>query len=241
MTKVKILIVEDEVLIADHIAETLEELGYEVFEPAISYTEAVETIEQDMPDLAILDIQLSGRKSGVDLAQKINESYQFPFIFLTSNSDKGTLDQAKLVEPYAFLVKPYTKEELFASIELALYNFSKKMDKTLNQDNLIIKDALFIKTKQVFLRLNFNDILYLASDHVYIDIMMIDGKKHTVRGSLNDYRQKLGPSFIRSHRSYIINLNHLKGINHTVVFLNESEVPVGRRYREDLLEKLNVG
>ncbi|MEM7040268.1 MAG: response regulator, partial [Bacteroidota bacterium] len=112
MRKVKILVVEDEIIIADDIADTLEDLGYEVLGPVISYSAAIPLIEEEMPDLALLDLQLSGRKSGIDLGLKINETYQFPFIFLTSNSDKATLEEAKKVEPSAYLLKPYSKEEL---------------------------------------------------------------------------------------------------------------------------------
>lgn len=126
MSKVKILVVEDEIIIADNICDTLTDLGYETLEPAINFTEAVELIESESPDIAILDIQLSGQKTGIDLARKINEDYNFPFIFLTSNSDTVTLNEAKKLMPPAFLVKPFSKEELYTSIEIALYNFSNK-------------------------------------------------------------------------------------------------------------------
>ncbi len=75
MSKVKILVVEDEIIIADHICDTLEALGYEALEPVINYTEAIESIETEKPDIAILDIQLSGRKTGIDIAEKIRNKY----------------------------------------------------------------------------------------------------------------------------------------------------------------------
>jgi DNA-binding response OmpR family regulator len=90
MGKVKIVVVEDEIIIADHLCETLENLGYEVFEPAISYTEGKELIDTERPDIAILDINLSGRKDGIDLAKYIRENHDIPFIFLTSFADKAT-------------------------------------------------------------------------------------------------------------------------------------------------------
>lgn len=85
---------EDEVVIADNICMILEDLGYELLEPAINYDEALETIQNNQPDIAILDIQLGGRKDGINLAWKIKEDYDFPFIFLTSNSDTATLERA---------------------------------------------------------------------------------------------------------------------------------------------------
>ncbi|MGB0430024.1 MAG: response regulator, partial [Bacteroidia bacterium] len=122
MAKVKILVVEDEIVIADNICDSLDELGYEVCEPAINYTEAVELLEAEKPDIAILDIQLAGSKDGIDLAWKIKEDYDIPFIFLTSNADPRTVDRAKKLTPPAYLIKPFVKDDLYTSIELALYN-----------------------------------------------------------------------------------------------------------------------
>jgi len=79
MAKVKVLVVEDEIITADDICFSLEELGYEVLEPANTYSEAVRTLEAELPDIAILDIRLTGKKSGIDLADKINADFGKPF------------------------------------------------------------------------------------------------------------------------------------------------------------------
>jgi two-component system, LytTR family, response regulator LytT len=237
---IKILIVEDEVIIADNICDTLTDYGYNVLEPAISYTEAIETIEREKPDIAILDVQLAGKKSGIDLATEINNKYKFPFIFLTSNSDKTTLDEAKKAEPFAFLVKPFVKEELYAAIELSLFNFASLKEKVINKENLIVKDALFIKQKNLFLRLNFADITYIKSDHVYLDIHTVNGKKHTVRGTIGEYLDKLDDTFVRIHRGHIINTKHLESINYITVQVNGESLPVGKKHRDELLEKVHL-
>ena len=157
MSKLKVLVVEDEIIIADNICDVLEDLGYEVTEPAINYTEALVLIEQEKPDIAILDIQLSGRKTGIDIAKQIREKYNFPFIFLTSNSDKMTIDEAKEVMPPAFLIKPFTKEELYSAIEITLSNFEKK---AINEKELLSEKFLFIKIKGVYTKIIQKDILY---------------------------------------------------------------------------------
>lgn len=239
MSKVKVLIVEDEVIIADNIADTLEELGYEVLEPANTYTEALQTIEEEKPDIAILDIQLTGRKTGVDLAEKINTIYDFPFIFLSSNTDKITLEEAKRVEPLAYLVKPFNKNELYTSIEVALYNYSKQKEKALNQENLIISDALFIKQDKAFVRIDFDSILYLKSEHVYINIVSTNLKQYVIRGTLNDYIGKLSPTFFRTNRSFIVNLKFLQSVQVNTIEIGEESIPIGKKQRDELLEKLN--
>lgn len=239
--QVKILVVEDEIIIADDICDTLRNFDYAVLEPAISYSEAIQLLEDESPDIAILDIQLAGKKSGLDLAETIKAKFHIPFIFLTSNSDRETLESAKRCQPATFLVKPYGKEELFAAIEIALYNFSQQKEQALDRENLIIKDSLFIKQKKAFVRIQFDDILYLESDHVYIDIHLKNEKKYTVRGALNEFIEKLGPTFFRSHRSFIINLTYLEGINTNHTTLQGKEIPLGKNYREEILAKLTTG
>src|SRR5215210_9425553 len=124
MSLLKIGVVEDELVIARTILSTLDELGYSRCGPAINYTEAMEMLELNKPDLLLVDILLSGKKDGIDVAQKLNELYQIPFIFLTANSDAETIDRAKKVKPHAYIVKPFIKEELFAAIEIAFSNFA---------------------------------------------------------------------------------------------------------------------
>lgn len=239
MDKVKILVVEDEIIIADNICDTLEMLGYEVLEPAINYTEAIETIEETRPDIAILDIQLSGKKTGIDLAETIRNNYDFPFIFLTSNADPLTVSQAKKVMPPAYLIKPFTKDELYSSIEIALFNYSKKIGEA-NTENLIIKDAFFIKEKNAFIKLKFEDILFIKSEHVYAEIQLKNNQKHLIRGNLNQIITKLSSKFIRLHRSYIINLEYLDQIDNNAVIIQNTSIPIGRKYKEQLLAKINL-
>lgn len=239
MSKVKILVVEDEIIIADHICDTLDDLGYEALEPVMNYTEAIEAIEAEKPDLAILDIQLSGRKTGIDIAEKIRKNYDFPFIFLTSNSDPLTVSQAKKVMPPAYLIKPFTKDELYTSIEIALYNYSKRIGEV-NDEELIIKDAFFIKEKNIFIKLKFEDILFIKSEHVYAEIQLKNNQKHLIRGNLNKIITKLNKKFVRVHRSYIVNLDYLEQIDQSNISIFNHNIPIGKKYKDDLLQKINL-
>lgn len=239
MSKVKILVVEDEIIIADNICDTLNDLGYEALEPVINYTDAIETIEKDKPDLAILDIQLSGKKTGIDLAEKIRKNYDFPFIFLTSNADPLTVSQAKKVMPPAYLIKPFTKDELYTAIEIAVYNYSRRVGEV-DEEELIIKDAFFIKEKHTFIKLKFEDILYIKSEHVYAEIQLTNNQKHLIRGNLNKIITKLNTKFVRIHRSYIVNLDYLQQIDQNNIVLLNVSIPIGKKYKDDLLQKINL-
>ena len=241
MSKVKILVVEDEMVIADNICLILEDLGYEVLEPAINYEEALETIEVERPDMAILDIQLGGKKDGVDLAWTIKEQYDFPFIFLTSNADAGTIERVKKLNPPAYLVKPFKKDDLYTSVELALHNYAEsKGNKKSFDEDLLIKDAIFVKEKNLFHKIKLKNIRYLKSDHVYIEVYTTDGQKHLIRGSLTDFSERLPKNFYRTHRSFTINVDHMNAINSAYVMIDGEQIPIGKNYRDDLLKKIRV-
>lgn len=238
MNEVKILVVEDEIIIADNLIRVLQKLGYKTLEPASTFTEAIELIENEMPDIALLDISLGGRKSGIDLAEEINRSYKLPFVYLTSNADRTTIDKAKLTNPQAYLVKPFNEKDIYSAIELALHKFSQQNVVLKDEENLVIKDALFIKDQKHYKRVLFKDIVYVASDHVYLDVHTISGKKFVVRGSLNDYQQIFGEKFFRSHRSYLINLDYLDEIDHKEVVVAGNKLPFGTNQRQELMTLL---
>ena len=238
MSKIKIAVVEDEIIIADSICNSLEDLGYEALEPAISYSEAIKLIDDNTPDLVILDIQLSGSKDGIDLAWKIKEDYNIPFIFLTSNADKLTVDRAKRVSPPAYLVKPFSKDELYTSIEIALFNH---VNNNSNLNDKVLIDSIFVKQNKMLYKVKLDEILFLQSDHVYIEIITIDNQKWLIRDSLNEYINKLNHNFLRVHRGFIVNLKHLEAINHNILIVGNHEVPIGKNYREQLLQKINLG
>ncbi|WP_420387098.1 response regulator [Roseivirga sp.] len=239
MSKVKILVVEDEMVIADNICLILEDLGYEVLEPAINYEEAVQTIESDQPDIAILDIQLGGKKDGVDLAWQIKENYNIPFIFLTSNADAGTIDRVKKVSPPAYLVKPFKKDDLYTSIELALHNYAE-LSGTSKEEELLIRNAIFVKDKNLFHKIKLDDIRFLKSDHVYVEVHTTNNHKHLIRGSLTDLSERLPKNFYRTHRSYTINVDHMDAVNSAYVLIGQEQIPIGKNYREDLLRQIRI-
>jgi DNA-binding LytR/AlgR family response regulator len=236
-------IVEDELLVADSIADALTDLGYEALEPVISYTEALFMITTEKPDILLLDIQLSGKKDGIELAEKINQDFNIPFIFLTANSDAMTIERAKKVNPPAYLVKPFSKDSLYTSIEICLHNFSKRTAPVIEQpDNAsyLVKDSVFIKQNNVFQKVKIEDILYLESDKNYIYVHTIDNK-YWVRNSLQGFVDLTNsPKFLRIHKGFIINVGKVTSVSAESVFLNKVEVPLSRSFKDELLGKLII-
>ncbi len=243
MAKIKIGIVEDEMIIAQGIIQLLEELGYETTEPAISYTEALGMIVSEQPDILLLDIQLKGHKDGIDLAWKVKEEYSIPFIFLTANSDPATVERVKKLNPPAFLVKPFDKGEVFAAIEICLHNYVTGINKRVEVpgEDFHIKGCLFIKNGQNFQKIRIADIMYLESDNVYVHVHTRDSKL-MLRNSIQGYLELINDnSFFRVHKSFAVNTNHIDAINSESIFIKNTEIPVGRAYRENLFNFLRLG
>lgn len=122
----RIIIVEDEALIAEEIAGTLEALGYEVVGNEVNGDRALDLFANTPADLVLLDINIRGTLDGIDLAKIIREKYQLPFVFLTSFSDAPTLEKVKGTIPYGYIVKPFSDDDLRINIELALAKFESE-------------------------------------------------------------------------------------------------------------------
>lgn len=129
MTELKILIVEDEPVIAENIAVYLNTGDFVVSAIAYDDEEAKKQLLQNTPDAVLLDINLDSDEDGIAIAEYINKNFALPFLFLTSYSDKETLDRAKAVEPWGYIVKPFNEKSLLASLEIAISNFAKRSNR----------------------------------------------------------------------------------------------------------------
>ncbi len=131
MSKLRILIVEDEPVIAENISMYLDNADFEVSGIAYDSLEAKDQLITNTPDAAILDVNLESEEDGIDIAGYINERFQLPFLFLTSYSDKETLERAKKVKPSGYIVKPFNEKTLLASLEIAISNFTAEKNHSL--------------------------------------------------------------------------------------------------------------
>lgn len=132
--KKKILIVEDQLIIAMDLKLTLENLGYGVTGIAGTAEECFKHFEQEKPDLVLMDIMLSGNVDGISAAEVIHQDFDVPIIYLTAHSDDKSLLRANLTGPYGYIVKPIEERDLYTSIEIALHRFS--IDKELKKSEI---------------------------------------------------------------------------------------------------------
>lgn len=125
MSEIKVLVVEDEPLIAEDIREFLTNVDYDVVAVAHNKEAALKSLKNSCPDIVLLDINLDHSMDGIDIAHQINTHYQLPFIYLTSYSGKAVVSDAKQTRPMGYIVKPFDEADLYTAIEVALYNHSQ--------------------------------------------------------------------------------------------------------------------
>lgn len=233
MLSVKIGVVEDEMIIAASIVSTLKKLNYKVSTPAASYADALEMIEKEQPHLLLLDINLGGQKDGIDVAEYVRANYQLPIIFLTANSDIKTVQRAKTVKPNAYLLKPFTKDDLFASVEIAISNFYENSDRNSKKENLIVKSGYD------FVNIKIEKIVFIQSNDNYVSIQLTEGKPLIVRSTLSEMLEKLPLNeFTRINRSVIINHTFIQKIETDQIMVAGTTFIIAAKSRQELLEKV---
>lgn len=249
--KIKILIVEDEFMIAEDIRGRLEDMGYDVVGTATSYEEGIDFLKQNPVDLAMLDICINGKKDGIDLAAVIQEKYNIPFIFLSSQTNSAHVERAKTVHPSAYLLKPFNDRQVQISIELAMDNFNKN-EFAVNQANesalqpptttkFVGQDqCLFMRKESHFVRVNFDDILWFQAEDNYTLVQTTDDR-FVYSMVLKQFENKLPESqFMRVHRSYIVNMAKVTGFDGGMIHVGNSKIPISRNTRDELLKNYNI-
>jgi len=245
---IRILIVEDDLLIAQDLQELLYEAGYTAVQKARNPEQAMHFIQSKEIDLALLDIHLSHQVTGIDIAHQINTYLQIPFIYITSYSDPDTIDKIKHTHPSGFLLKPFNKAQLLASIEIGMYNFGAKrnaaelpMKSTLDiaeVTEVVVDRHLLVKENYRFLRIPLSEIAWLESDRNYVTVFTA-AKKYIIRSSLRKLLDQLPEEeFIKCHKQYIINTQMVESFTASTVFISEMAIPISRTNQEEVLGKL---
>lgn len=126
MSDIRVLIVEDEPIVARSLRRMLEVLEFNVTATVSDKASALFELEHNRPDIALLDINLGGMFSGLEIGKAIHEQYDIPFVYLTAHADRNTIAQAKMTEPAGYIVKPFDEADILACVEIALYNHAQK-------------------------------------------------------------------------------------------------------------------
>lgn len=242
---IKILIVEDEMLIGAKISMFLSELGYEVTGILPRAEEVLNHIQENSPDIALLDIQLKGDMDGIALAQTLMQTHRIPVIFLTANSDDATFQRAKTAQPYAFLAKPFNKTDLQRALELAIARMAGREDQLpetpVNKPatDFILSDRIFIHHKDRMVKVLFEAIQYIEAERNYCRIVT-QTKEYTLSMPMKNLENRLPDFFQRIHRSHIVNLKRVDEIDEFSVQVGSATLPVSKSFKDDLMRKIRL-
>lgn len=235
---IRIYIVEDEPIIARTIKKALEEEGYIICGIANNGKEALYDIDELKPDLVLLDITLKGDVDGITIAEKLNTRGKVPFVFLTSLTDPNTTERVKHTKPAGFINKPFTVSSLRNNIEIALFRLKENQEQA--DDKIVMDETIFIKNKGEFIKLNKTDILFFEASDFYCFAHTAD-KKTLISKTLKYVEENINDnSFIRIHRSFIINIKKIDALYDGYLTINKKTIPISKANKDKLLSSLSL-
>lgn len=252
--KRKIMIVEDEFIIADKLEELLIGNGYEVLPIKDSYKDSIDLLNKEIPDLALLDIKIKGDKDGIELAAYIYKFFNIPVIFLSAYTDPKTLLRVKAAHPNTFIIKSkpiLNKKQLLVAINVALPELSDTNTKA-KGFYLEVKEIDFPRkiegnkkegwvSERMFLL--YDEITYIESynkskkNTVLIHSTHKD-KAYIFRSTMDDIGNMLPQNFIRVHESYIANLHKITGRRSQQLILEKNLLNIGNTYKDTVNKKI---
>lgn len=239
---IKITIVEDDFIISNFIAQSLTQIGYGVLDICSSYDQFVASLTQAIPDLVLFDIKIDGEKTGIDAAGYLKEKGNIPFVFISSLNDRKSIDDAKRMRPSAYLIKPFDEDDLYAAIEIALYNHAGEKTGEVEpaEETIVLPDFIFIKRKQAFVKIAWKDIIYVEAVSSYIKLFT-QKEVFTLRQSMQALEKSFPSFFYRVHRSYLVNLLFAQTIEPGAICLPDNlRIPISRDTYGKLLESIQT-
>ena len=244
----KILIVEDEILVATDIEESLESLGYGVLAIVDSGIKAIEAVENELPDLVLMDINLKGDMTGIEAATRITQNHDVPIIYLTANADLATVNKAKIALPYGYIIKPFTDKDLQTNIEIAIFKFSNdlKLKFESEQFNTFfdLKDhgqnQIIVQSHQGLEKINIDDVYFVENRGEQTIVHLFEEEIITVKPFLEFINFFPRKKFIQISEQFMINATKVFAVKFPEVIIAEkmSVISVDEKYR-DALKDIN--
>lgn len=243
----RVLLVEDEAILALDLAELLEAEGYAVVGTAPSGPAAQALFRAHPVDVLLCDIQLQGPWDGIETARRLLAERAVPLIYLTALADRATLARALPTAPAAYLAKPVSVAGLRAAIEVALAAFrpvgpgpvpGPGSEATPRETILRLDDHIFLKHNYQFVRLALADIVLLEADNTSTTLVTAPGPRYSLRLPLATALERLRhPPLLRVHRSFALNLAHVSAFSETEATVGGQAVPLGRQYKAEFLRR----
>ena len=247
MRTLKILIVENELLIAEDAAQRIRNLGYSVSGIAASAEEVWQSMAQDLPDIILMDIDIDGSIDGIILASQIHKKHSIPVIYLTELNDPRTANRIQNEHHAVFMNKPFNDFVLSNNIELVVKNHLDFPES--GSDFEPLENAIFVKESGGVgrrIKLEFSNICYVKASRSYSEIYVRnkDRKGGLTRYdpavSMSEVFKALSGEFLQVHRSYVVNLNYLEALYEDDIIVFGEAIPIGPSYKAEVKRRLKM-
>jgi two-component system, response regulator PdtaR len=244
-TQLNILLIEDEAILAMGLVDILENANINVSGIANSGAQAIELFKNTPTDLILSDIHIKGPIDGIETVKQLLSYRPAPIVYLTSYSDRETVERAKQTFPAAYLSKPVNEHSLLLSIEMAINNFMPQQPQQQEaarpslpdprEPILQVNNSIFIKQNYQFLKIELPDLLLIKADDSHITLYTLH-RKYTLRLSLTAFLERLnfGP-LVRVHRSFAVNINHVEAFTEHDLTVSQQTIPLTKGYKDDFL------
>jgi DNA-binding LytR/AlgR family response regulator len=237
-----VLIVEDDLSFGLELEMLVQEIGYQLAARVDNAEAAQDIIYQELPDLVLMDIDLNGKMTGLQLGERISH-LDIPIIYITSYADEQSYQQAQQSKLIAYLVKPISGFSLKVAIETAVRNVLSEDDA--EHQNFLSKNYLFFQRKGIYQKVYMRDIFLVKSSDNYCEVYSQSGEEFILRSSISKMEQLLpSEEFMRVHRQYIVQLREISSIDlqNNLLKLHDKSIPISRRNKkalEEVMIKLN--
>jgi DNA-binding LytR/AlgR family response regulator len=219
---IRILIVDDEVLIAETMKDYLQKLGFKQIKMTHSKKETFELLPFWKPHVALLDIRMEDLYDGLEIGQVFKSEYKIPFMYVTAHSDMEMTQRILKSKPDGYITKPIRINELMINLGMVIQRFQEVQEEVLIE----FKNGYDLE------RIHLSELQYIKAEGNYVEIYL-DSRKVVVRNTLEAILQEMNSELIiRIHRSFAINTQKIKKRSNAEVDLGEVQLPISRSYSQ---------
>ncbi len=238
----RILIVEDDMLIAANISLQLSNLGYQVTGMESKGELAISHVVNNPPDIILMDVNLKGELDGIDTAKRIQQTQNIPIVYLTANNDEHTFAKAKDTHPHAFISKPFNRLNLQRTIALVVEQIKEKgrLKEQIDSNLQVLEDRIFVRHNGKMVKILLDQILYVEAERNYCNIVTLEGRFLVVSTLKSIEKELPAASFLRIHRSFIVNIIKLDVVADNHIEIDRKVIPVSKSYRDNLMGRLHT-
>ncbi|SHN13223.1 two component transcriptional regulator, LytTR family [Cyclobacterium lianum] len=235
---IRIMIIEDDLVLATHLAQQLNNTGYQVSGIKTNGPDAILHFEKFQPQLLLVDIGLGGGMDGIETVSRIQEENDTTVIFLTGNDDQAHFEKARETQPFAFISKPFNFNELLRTLALATARMEAEQQRSASAG--FYPDSIFIRNQNKLVKILYDDIHFVEAERNYSKIhtgeqsFLVVSPLKTLAGKLPAHL------FIRIHRSYLVSIPKIDAIGDGFLEVNRRTIPVSKHFKQALLKKINA-